>query len=95
MLRTWLHRLTAVRQEEAVPLLLMVSYGFLAMTSCYLVRPARTSVFVERVGTENLPWVYVVTTGLWHDESPTVPEAEPGPDLDLGAAAQEREGGPR
>src|SRR5688572_11404412 len=56
-----LQALTNVRQEETKVVLLMVLYGFLAMTSYYVVKPVRNAVFVERLGAENLPYVYILT----------------------------------
>lgn len=64
MLARWLRRLTGVARGETAPVLLMGSYGFLAMASYYLIKPARNSVFVERVGAGNLPYVYIVTAAV-------------------------------
>ena len=53
--------LTNIRREEMRIVLLMMLYGFLAMTSYYVVKPVRNALFVERLGAENLPYVYILT----------------------------------
>jgi AAA family ATP:ADP antiporter len=53
--------LTNIKREEFRVVFLMLLYGFLAMTSYYLVKPVRNAVFVERLGAENLPYVYILT----------------------------------
>jgi ATP:ADP antiporter, AAA family len=53
--------LTNIRREEFRIVFLMLLYGFLAMTSYYVVKPVRNAVFVERLGAENLPYVYILT----------------------------------
>jgi AAA family ATP:ADP antiporter len=53
--------LTNVNREEFRVVFLMLVYGFLAMTSYYLVKPVRNAVFIERLGAENLPYVYILT----------------------------------
>jgi ATP:ADP antiporter, AAA family len=60
-LRSWFDTFTDVRREEVRALVLMIIYGFLAMTSYYVVKPVRNSVFVDRVGADNLPYVYILT----------------------------------
>jgi AAA family ATP:ADP antiporter len=60
-LRSWFDTFTDVRREEVRALVLMILYGFLAMTSYYVVKPVRNSVFVDRVGADNLPYVYILT----------------------------------
>ena len=60
-LRSWFDTLTDVRREEVRPLVLMILYGFLAMTSYYVVKPVRNAVFIDRVGAANLPYVYILT----------------------------------
>ena len=37
---------------------------FLVITSYYLIEPVRNSLFVERVGADNLPYVYIATALL-------------------------------
>jgi AAA family ATP:ADP antiporter len=61
VLRSWFETLTDVRREEVRALVLMIVYGFLAMTSYYVVKPVRNAVFVDRVGADNLPYVYILT----------------------------------
>lgn len=60
----WLTDLVDVRRDERVPAALMLLYGFLAMAAFYVLKPVRNSVFVDRVGADNLPYVYVVTAGV-------------------------------
>jgi ATP/ADP translocase/CRP-like cAMP-binding protein len=60
-LRDWRASLTDIRREERAPTLLMGAYGFLALTSYYVLKPVRNSVFLERVGAENLPYIYILT----------------------------------
>ena len=60
-IRGWYRSLTDVRREEVVPVTLMFVYGFLALTSYYLLKPVRNSIFVDRVGADNLPYVYILT----------------------------------
>lgn len=60
-LAEWWRSVTDVRREELVPAGLMFLYGLLALSSHYVIKPVRNSVFIDRVGAENLPWVYVLT----------------------------------
>ena len=60
-IRSWFDALTDVRRDELRPLILMIVYGFLAMTSYYVVKPVRNAVFLDRVGAANLPYVYMAT----------------------------------
>ncbi len=61
MIRKLLHRFTGVERDEVVPVFLMALYGFLGMTSYYLLKAPRNSIFVDRVGAENLPYIYILT----------------------------------
>lgn len=61
ILAGWLAELVDVREDEWRPSLLMLAYGFVAMTAFYVLKPARNAVFVDRVGADNLPYVYVAT----------------------------------
>ncbi|MGH7541073.1 MAG: hypothetical protein ACRELC_08750, partial [Gemmatimonadota bacterium] len=61
MIRRWLRSMVDVRTGERLPVLLMFLYGFLVLTSYYVVKPVRNSVFVDRVGADNLPYVYILT----------------------------------
>lgn len=63
-IREWWGTLTDVREDERWPVVLMMLYGFLAMTSYYVVKPARNALFVERLGAENLPYVYIITAAV-------------------------------
>ncbi|MFQ5889523.1 MAG: Npt1/Npt2 family nucleotide transporter [Gemmatimonadota bacterium] len=60
-IRSWSKSLTDIRRDEIVPVALMFVYGFLALTSYYVLKPVRNSVFVDRVGADNLPFVYILT----------------------------------
>lgn len=57
----WVTGLVDVRKGERGPAALMALYGFLGMTAFYVMKPVRNSVFIGRVGADNLPYVYVVT----------------------------------
>lgn len=51
---------TGLRQEEVLPVGLVASYGFFAMTSYYILKPVRNSVFLDRVGADALPLIYIL-----------------------------------
>ena len=59
--RTSLQRLlgwrTSIRDEEAMPAMLMFAYSFLAMTSYNILKPLTRSQFIATLGSENLPYV--------------------------------------
>lgn len=61
MIRNLLRTFTGVERDEVVPVLLMALYGFLGMTSYYLLKAPRNSIFVDRVGADNLAYVYMLT----------------------------------
>lgn len=52
--------LLGVRRGEVLPVALMTAYGFLALTSYYVLKPVRNSVFLDRVGADTLPVVYIL-----------------------------------
>ncbi len=60
-LRDWFRTVTDVRREEYLPAGLMFVYGFLAMTSYYIAKSVRNATFVQRVGADNLDFVYILT----------------------------------
>ena len=60
-IRGWFRSITNVQSGEVAPVGLMFAYGFLAMTSYYILKPIRNSVFIDRVGADNLPYVYILT----------------------------------
>jgi AAA family ATP:ADP antiporter len=60
-IRGWFRSITNVRSGEVAPVSLMFAYGFLAMTSYYILKPIRNSVFIDRVGADNLPYIYILT----------------------------------
>ncbi|MFW6193535.1 MAG: HEAT repeat domain-containing protein, partial [Gemmatimonadota bacterium] len=60
----WLGDRVDVRADERRPAALLTAYGFLAMAAFYVLKPVRNSVFVARVGADELPYVYVVTAAV-------------------------------
>lgn len=50
-----------VRRDEIVPVAAMFAYFFLVITSYYVIKPVRNSLFLERVGADNLPYIYILT----------------------------------
>jgi AAA family ATP:ADP antiporter len=50
-----------IRPGERLRVGLMFSYFFLVITSYYVIKPVRNSLFIERVGADNLPYVYIIT----------------------------------
>jgi len=60
-LRRWMHTVVDIRKGEYATVAWMFAYGFLAITSYYVIKPARNSIFVDRVGADQLPWVYILT----------------------------------
>lgn len=60
-IRAWFRSLVDIRRVEYKPVALMLGYGFLALTSYYVIKPARNSIFVDRVGADALPVVYLLT----------------------------------
>lgn len=59
--KRWFRSTVDVRPGEGRVLALMVVYGLFAMTSYYIVKPVRNSVFVARVGADQLPFIYILT----------------------------------
>ena len=60
MLKRLLKPVAEVRDEEALTVVLMFLYSFLALTSYTMLKPATRSVFIERLGASNLPYILVV-----------------------------------
>ena len=50
-----------LRPGEGITTLASSLVFFLVTTSIYLIKPVRNSLFVERVGADNLPYVYIAT----------------------------------
>ena len=50
-----------LRPGEGITTLASSLVFFLVTTSSYLIKPVRNSLFVERVGADNLPYVYIAT----------------------------------
>lgn len=61
LLRRWVRSAVDVREGERPVVALMFGYGFLALTSYYVIKPVRNSIFVDRVGADQLPFVYILT----------------------------------
>jgi ATP:ADP antiporter, AAA family len=59
-----LSQLIDVRPDEYLPAGLMALYGYLVMTSYYIIKPVSNSAFVHHVGAENLPYFYVLTAAF-------------------------------
>jgi AAA family ATP:ADP antiporter len=58
---SWIRSLTNIHEGEGRVVFLMLAYGFLAMASYYVVKPVRNALFVERLGADNLAYVYILT----------------------------------
>ncbi|MBI4971613.1 MAG: MFS transporter, partial [Candidatus Omnitrophica bacterium] len=50
-----------IRKEEWPKALLMFFYFFITITSLYILKPVRSSIFLEKSGFENLPYVWITT----------------------------------
>lgn len=57
----WRRSALDVRPGERLVAGLMFTYGFLVLTAFYVIKPVRNSVFVDRVGADQLPFVYILT----------------------------------
>lgn len=61
----WIHAkfksLFDIRPGEWLRVGLMFLYFFLVITSYYVIKPVRNSLFVDRLGADNLPYVYIAT----------------------------------
>jgi len=58
MIREWLPFLN-VKKGEGLKTFLMFLYFFLTITAYYILKPVRDSLFIEWMGAENLPFVYL------------------------------------
>ena len=54
-------RLIDIRPEERGMAFLMFFYFFAVITSYYIIKPVRNSLFLDQLGAHNLPWVYIGT----------------------------------
>jgi AAA family ATP:ADP antiporter len=63
MLKRLLRPIVEIRDEEAVTLLLMFAYSFLAMTGYNILKPITRSKFITSLGADNLPYV-LLAAGL-------------------------------
>jgi AAA family ATP:ADP antiporter len=59
-----LSRLTNTRSGERTVALLMFAYSFLAMTSHNILKPVTKSKFIDQLGSDNLPYVLMVSSVL-------------------------------
>jgi hypothetical protein len=57
-------RLTNTRSGERTVALLMFAYSFLAMTSHNILKPVTRSKFIDQLGSDNLPYVLLVSSVL-------------------------------
>lgn len=59
--RLILNPFVRIKKEEWPKTLLMSLYFFLTITSYYILKPIRDSVFIDKYGAENLPYVWLLT----------------------------------
>lgn len=57
MLSRLLRPVVQLRDGEAVTVLLMFLYSFLAMAGYNMIKPVTRGLFIEKLGAENLPWI--------------------------------------
>ncbi len=53
-----------IRPNERARVGLLALYFFLVITSYYVIKPVRNSLFIQRLGADNLPYVYILTALL-------------------------------
>ncbi len=53
-----------IRPNERVRVGLLALYFFLVITSYYVIKPVRNSLFIQRLGADNLPYVYIAAAVL-------------------------------
>ncbi len=53
-----------IRPSERLKVVLLSLYFFLVITSYYVIKPVRNSLFIQRLGADNLPYVYIATAIL-------------------------------
>jgi hypothetical protein len=56
-----LRPIVELREEESTTALMMFGYSFLAMTAYNIVQPITRSRFISSLGSENLPYVLLVS----------------------------------
>ena len=56
-----LKKILDIRSGEWRNVILMFLYFFMIITSYYILKPVRNSLFLEQLGAHNLPWVYIGT----------------------------------
>lgn len=59
--RSLLNPVIRIKKEEWPKTLLMFLYFFLTITSYYILKPIRDSIFIDKYGAENLPYVWLLT----------------------------------
>ena len=59
-----LSRFVEVRPEETTITLLMFFYFFLITSSAYIIKPVKTSLFLDKLSYKNLPYAYLLTALL-------------------------------
>ncbi len=50
-----------IRAGEQRRVVLLAFYLFLVITSYYVIKPVRNSLFIQRLGADNLPYIYILT----------------------------------
>jgi ATP/ADP translocase len=61
MIRRFISSFLDVRKGEALLTFLMFSYYYLILVTYYLLKPARDSLFLVKLGPTQLPWVFILT----------------------------------
>jgi AAA family ATP:ADP antiporter len=59
-LRRLLSPMVDLREGETATAVLMFIYSFLVMAAYNNIRPSATSKFIDALGAENIPWVYLI-----------------------------------
>lgn len=60
-LRAWACRVTGAEPQELGRALGLFLYNFLVITAYLIIKPVRNSLFLDRLGAENLPYAYIGT----------------------------------
>jgi AAA family ATP:ADP antiporter len=61
LFRSLLAPVVRIKREEWPKTFLMFLYFFFTITSYYILKPVRDSVFIDKYGAENLPYIWLVT----------------------------------
>lgn len=60
----WLRTIVDVRRGEVAMALLMFAYYYLLLSTYYLLKPARDSLFLIKLGSHQLPFVYMLVAAI-------------------------------